>query len=132
MGNAGEEFDGSMETKRILVVDDEEILRMLIMDTLEFEGYAVEEAEDGKEGFERIANESYDLIILDYMMPHLTGMEVLEKIQPLQLEVPIIMLTAKAQQQDRDMAYQFGAKYFMPKPFSPSELVALVNEILNG
>ncbi|MFS0576183.1 response regulator transcription factor [Sporosarcina sp. 179-K 3D1 HS] len=121
-----------METKKILVVDDEEILRMLITDTLEFEGYAVEEAEDGKEGYERIVQDPFDLIILDYMMPYMTGMEVLEKIQPLQLGVPIIMLTAKAQQHDRDMAHQFGAKYFMPKPFSPSELVALVNDILNG
>lgn len=119
-----------MDTKKILVVDDEEILRMLITDTLEFEGYAVEEAEDGKEGYERIANEPFDLIILDYMMPHLTGMEVLEKIRPLDLQVPIIMLTAKAQQHDREMAHQLGAQYFMPKPFSPSELVALVNDIL--
>ena len=115
----------------ILVVDDEEILRMLITDTLEFEGYTVEEAEDGQIGYEKISNKPYDLIILDYMMPYLSGMEVLEKIQPLALDVPIIMLTAKAQQADREMAHGYGATYFMPKPFSPAELVTLVNQILH-
>lgn len=119
-----------MTKKRILVVDDEDILRMLITDTLEFEGYLIEEAENGQEGFEMIESNAYDLIILDYMMPEMTGMEVLEKIKPLNLSVPIIMLTAKAQQSDRDLAHENGAKYFMPKPFSPSELVDLVNEII--
>lgn len=119
-----------LEKKRILVVDDEDILRMLIADTLEFEGYIIEEAENGQEGLEMIKSDSYDLIILDYMMPEMTGMEVLEKIKPLNLIVPIIMLTAKAQQADRDLAYQNGAKYFMPKPFSPGDLVNLVDEIL--
>lgn len=118
-----------MGEKRVLVVDDEDILRMLITDTLEFEGYIIEEAENGQEGFDKIKSNVYDLIILDYMMPEMTGMEVLEKIKPLNLTVPIIMLTAKAQQADRDLAHQNGAKYFMPKPFSPGELVDLVNEI---
>lgn len=119
-----------MGSKKILVVDDEEILRMLITDTLEFEGYTIEEAEDGRQGYEKITSNRYDLILLDYMMPHLTGMEVLEKMQSLALEVPVIMLTAKAQQADREMAHSYGANYFMPKPFSPAELVTLVNQIL--
>ena len=118
-----------MAEKRVLIVDDEDILRMLIADTLEFEGYSIDEAENGQEGFEKIKANSYDLIILDYMMPEMTGMEVLEKMKPLNLTVPIIMLTAKAQQADRDLAYENGAHYFMPKPFSPSELLNLVNEI---
>lgn len=117
-------------SKKILIVDDEEILRMLIADTLEFEGYTIEEAEDGREGYRKIASNQYDLVLLDYMMPHLTGMEVLEKMQPLALEVPVIMLTAKAQQADREMAHQYGANYFMPKPFSPAELVTLIKQIL--
>lgn len=116
--------------KKILVVDDEEILRMLISDTLEFEGYTMEEAENGLEGYEKIRDTQFDLIILDYMMPHMTGIEVLRKMQPLKLDVPIIMLSAKAQQADREMAYSYGANYFMPKPFSPSELVTLVNQVL--
>lgn len=119
-----------MMVERILVVDDDEVLRMLVTDTLEFEGYTIEEAEDGLEGYEKIANSQYDVIILDYMMPQLTGMEVLDKIQSFSLDVPIIMLTAKAQQGDREMAKRFGANYFMAKPFSPAELVALVKQIL--
>lgn len=119
-----------MNKKKLLIVDDEDILRMLITDTLEIEGYEIDEAEDGLEGYEKIAAQPYDLIILDYMMPEMTGMDVLEKIKPLQLQVPIIMLTAKAQQADRDLAYENGASYFMPKPFSPADLLKLVKQIL--
>lgn len=118
------------ESKKILVVDDEEILRMLIADTLSFEGYEVEEAADGQEGFDKASGGAYDVILLDYMMPKLTGPEVLERLQPLDLNVPIIMLTAKAQQSDRDLAAQLGAQYFMPKPFSPADLVALVQQVV--
>ncbi len=118
--------------KKILVVDDEEILRMLIADTLSFEGYTVEEAQDGQEGFDKAATGQFDVILLDYMMPRLTGPEVLERLQPLNLGIPIIMLTAKVQQSDRDLAAHFGADYFMPKPFSPSELVTLVKQVLDS
>lgn len=115
--------------KRILVVDDEDILRMLLVDTLEYEGYVVEEAEDGLEAYEKIIANPYDLIILDYMMPELTGMEVLEKIKPLEIDIHIIMLTAKAQQSDKELAHQNGAEFFMPKPFSPMDLLVLVEDI---
>lgn len=118
------------EGKRILVVDDEEILRMLIADTLSFEGFVVEEAADGKEGFDKAACGGYDAILLDYMMPELTGPEVLERLAPLELGIPVIMLTAKAQATDRELARGLGADYFMPKPFSPAELVALVQHVL--
>lgn len=117
-------------SKRILVVDDEEILRMLIADTLSFEGYTVEEAQNGQEGFDKASSGNFDVVLLDYMMPKLTGPEVLERLQPLNLGFPIIMLTAKAQQSDRDLAASLGADYFMPKPFSPSELVALVEQVI--
>ena len=117
------------DCKKILVVDDEEILRMLIADTLSFEGYEVEEAQDGQEGFDKAATGQYDVILLDYMMPKLTGLEVLQKLQPLELGIPIVMLTAKAQQSDREIVAQFGANYFMPKPFSPAELVTLIRQV---
>lgn len=115
--------------KKILVVDDEDILRMLLTDTLEFEGFQVDEAEDGREGLQKIQENEYDAILLDYMMPHLTGLEVLERIQPLQLTIPIIMLTAKTQQSDKDAAIEKGASYFVPKPFSPNELVELLKTL---
>lgn len=116
--------------KKVLVVDDEEILRMLLTDTLEFEGFVVEEAEDGQEALEKIqSNNVYDVIILDYMMPRMTGLELLEKLQPMKLDVPVIMLTAKAQKTDQEVALAKGASYFVPKPFSPNELVELVKSI---
>lgn len=116
-------------SKKVLVVDDEDILRMLLTDTLEYEGFIVEEAEDGQEALEKIQSSQYDVIILDYMMPRMTGLELLEHLQPLELAIPVIMLTAKAQKTDEELALAKGASYFMPKPFSPNELVELVKSI---
>ncbi|ARD49672.1 response regulator [Sporosarcina sp. P37] len=116
--------------KKVLVVDDEEILRMLLTDTLEFEGFQVEEAEDGLEAFEKIQSNRYDAILLDYMMPRMTGLELLERLQPMELDVPVIMLTAKAQQTDQDTVMAMGASHFVPKPFSPNELTELVKSLL--
>ncbi|ARF14565.1 histidine kinase [Sporosarcina ureae] len=115
--------------KKVLVVDDEDILRMLLTDTLEFEGFQVEEAEDGVEALGKIQSHPYDAILLDYMMPRMTGLELLEHLQPLKLTTPIIMLTAKAQQADQDLALAKGASYFVPKPFSPNELAELVKSL---
>lgn len=115
--------------KKILVADDEDILRILIADTLE-DDFVVEEAEDGKEALEKIRANEYDLIVLDYMMPYLTGMEVLEQVRKDQNDTKVLMLTAKAQDADREKAISNGADYFMSKPFSPMELLALVEDIL--
>lgn len=115
--------------KKILVADDEEILRILIVDTLE-DDFEVEEAEDGKEALQKIRENEYDLIVLDYMMPHLTGLEVLEKVRKDENTTKVLMLTAKAQDADREKATNAGADYFMSKPFSPMELLTLVENIL--
>lgn len=115
--------------KKILVADDEDILRILIVDTLE-DDFVVEEAEDGKEALEKIRANEYDLIVLDYMMPYLTGMEVLEQVRKDKNDTKVLMLTAKAQDADREKAISNGADYFMSKPFSPMELLALVEDIL--
>lgn len=118
---------------RVLVVDDEEILRMLIRDTLEDMGYEIEEAENGQEALERVTQEHYDLMILDYMMPHVTGIEVIERL-PAQIKanLPILMLTAKSQEEDRQKVFEKGVDYFMSKPFSPVKLMEVVEDILNG
>ncbi|MBM7648727.1 CheY-like chemotaxis protein [Bacillus ectoiniformans] len=119
--------------KKILVVDDEEILRMLILDTLEDLGYEVEEAEDGQEALEKVEQLEYDLMILDYMMPNVTGIEVIERLpDSIKAKLPVLMLTAKAQVADRQEVLDKGADYFMAKPFSPSDLESVVKEILNG
>ncbi|SDO51527.1 response regulator transcription factor [Alkalicoccus daliensis] len=117
--------------KRILVADDEEILRMLIVDTLEDLGYEIEEAENGEEALTKLQAENYDLVILDYMMPGKTGMEVLQALSSdIKENTYIIMLTAKAQDQDKQRALSEGASYFVAKPFSPQELESLVGGIL--
>lgn len=115
--------------KKILVADDEDILRILIADTLE-DDFTVDEAEDGKEALQKIRENDYDLILLDYMMPYMTGLEVLEEVRKDGNDTRVLMLTAKAQDADREQAIQKGADYFMSKPFSPMELLELVEKIL--
>uniref|UniRef100_UPI0030F5DCD8 response regulator transcription factor n=1 Tax=Paenibacillus sp. FSL M7-0420 TaxID=2921609 RepID=UPI0030F5DCD8 len=119
--------------QKVLIVDDEEVLRMLIEDTLEdLENVETHTAENGGEALARLAAEPYDLVILDYMMPVMTGIEVLCELEgELKSRTPIMMLTAKAQEMDRNRAREAGARYFMPKPFSPMELLQLVEDILS-
>ena len=118
--------------KKILIVDDEEILRMLIADTLEDLDAQIEVAEDGRIALEKLSQTEYDLMLLDYMMPELSGMEILERLpQELKAKMPILMLTAKAQDSDRKKAMDAGVRSFIPKPFSPLELLGVVEGILS-
>ncbi|TCZ80150.1 response regulator [Paenibacillus albiflavus] len=119
---------------RILIVDDEEILRMLISDTLEdLADVQIEAAEDGIQALAMLEKQEYDLMILDYMMPEVTGLELLNRLSPqMKARMKIIMLTAKAQETDRMKAMGAGASYYIPKPFSPLKLLELVEEILYG
>ncbi|MDV2884150.1 response regulator transcription factor [Alkalihalophilus pseudofirmus] len=118
--------------KKILIADDEEVLRMLIVDTLEGDHHQLDEAEDGIEALSLIKKEQYDLLILDYMMPEKSGIEVLMETRKLAIPQPkVLMLTAKSQQKDQDEMYKEGANYFLAKPFSPIELLSLVEEMLS-
>jgi len=119
--------------KRILIAEDEEILRMLIMDTLEEEEYIVDEAQDGEEALELLQKNQYDLLILDYMMPIVTGIEVIEKVRHdmKDQQQKILMLSAKSQSFEQEKVLNAGADYFMAKPFSPLALLAKVEEIFN-
>ncbi len=119
--------------QKVLVVDDEEVLRMLITDTLEdLENVEIHTAENGLEALARLSEDHYDLMILDYMMPEMTGIEVLGQLSvDMKSVLPILMLTAKAQEVDRNRAIVAGARYFMPKPFSPIELLQIVEGILS-
>ena len=120
--------------KRILLAEDEEVLRMLVVDTLEDEDYIIDEAADGGEAMELFQNHSYDLVILDYMMPVYTGLEVIKQIRNTETEehTKILMLSAKNQSYEQEQILQTGADYFMAKPFSPMKLLELVEDILNG
>lgn len=119
--------------QKILIVDDEDVLRMLIEDTLEdLENVEIHTAENGVEALSRLSSDPYALVILDYMMPEMTGIEVLNELdEELKNTTPIMMLTAKAQEMDRNRAREAGARYFMPKPFSPMELLQIVEGILS-
>ncbi|SPU12706.1 two-component response regulator [Niallia circulans] len=118
--------------KRILLAEDEEVLRMLIVDTLEDE-YIVDEAQDGEEAFQLVQENQYDLLILDYMMPIMTGLEVIEKVRAdkEREHLKIMMLSAKSQASEQHEIMGAGADYFMAKPFSPLALLDKVGEILN-
>ncbi|MBU8881040.1 response regulator [Bacillus sp. FJAT-29790] len=119
--------------KKILLAEDEEVLRMLIVDTLEAEDYEIDEAADGQEALDLFQQNDYDLAIIDYMMPVLTGLEVIEKIKANSEKraVKILMLSAKSQQFEQERVLEAGADYFMAKPFSPLQLLDKVGEILD-
>ncbi|MBW3110927.1 response regulator transcription factor [Bacillus sp. MCCB 382] len=118
---------------RILIAEDEEVLRMLMVDTLEDEGHELDEAADGQEAIDHIMENEYDLILLDYMMPLLTGLEVIKRVRnsPGKSTVKIMMVSAKSQQTDKDLVLKSGADYFIAKPYSPAELVQRIEDILN-
>ncbi|MBN8193869.1 response regulator transcription factor [Bacillus sp. NTK074B] len=118
---------------RILIAEDEEVLRMLMVDTLEDEGHELDEAADGQEAIDHIMENEYDLILLDYMMPLFTGLEVIEKVRNSadKSTVKIMMVSAKSQQSDKELVLKSGADYFIAKPYSPAELVQRIEDILN-
>ena len=122
--------------QKILIVDDEAHIRMLIEQTLEDledEGVELLFAENGEEALRVIQNEKPNLVFLDVMMPKMNGMEVCQKIKKeLKLNhVYIILLTAKGQEVDRQKGLEMGADKYMTKPFDPDEMLAIAEEILN-
>lgn len=120
-----------MDTKCILIVDDESRIRKLIKDFLVKEGYKALEAKDGEEALD-IYNENsekIDLILLDVMMPKLDGWSVLRQIRQTS-KVPIIMLTARGEEQDELFGFELGVDEYISKPFSPKLLMARIKAIL--
>ena len=116
-------------TSKILVVDDEQLYRHLLKVNLESEGYDVFAAKDGEEALEMTSAKQPDLVILDVAMPRLDGFTTCERIRQFS-EVPIIMLTARGEEQDRVRGLNVGADDYVLKPFSATELVARVRAVL--
>src|SRR5574338_1489404 len=120
-----DEFD----RRRILVVDDEERMVRFIRMNLEPDGFQVSEAFNGKQAISKMRDVTPDLMLLDVMMPDLDGFEVLETVREIS-NVPVIMLTAKGEEDDRVKGLELGADDYITKPFSPRELVSRVRAVL--
>lgn len=120
--------DYNME--KILVVDDEANIRKVIREYGEFNGYQVEESIDGMEAVSLCRTHSYDLIIMDVMMPRLDGFSACKEIRKV-TDTPIIMLSARGEEYDKLFGFELGIDDYMVKPFSPKELMARINAVLN-
>lgn len=115
--------------EKILIADDEQLIRQLVIDFLKPEGYEILEASDGKEALDIYDKEHPDLILLDVMMPGYDGWTVCREIRR-ESTVPIMMLTAKGEEIDQLFAYDLGADEYITKPFSPKILVAKIKALL--
>jgi len=124
----------SMPGKKIMAVDDERHIVRHIQVNLERAGFQVITAFDGPEALKKVENERPDLIVLDVMMPKMDGFEVLKRLQanPETREIPVIMLTAKAQDADVFRGWSSGVSAYLTKPFNPLELITFVKRIMSG
>lgn len=114
---------------KILVVDDEEMIRKLIRKFAEFEGNEVYEASDGMEAVMLCRKNSYDIIVMDIMMPELDGLSACREIRKIS-DTPIIMLSARGEEYDKIGGFELGVDDYVVKPFSPKELMLRINAIL--
>ena len=111
--------------KRVLIIDDEEIIRKFLKIHLFKWGYEVKEASDGIDALEQLDHDNYDLLICDILMPNKDGWEVLKGVRsnPKIKDVPVIILTAKNEDKDMFTGYEMGANYYMTKPFTKDQLL---------
>lgn len=116
--------------KKILVVDDEEKIRLIIKKYAQFEGYDISEASDGMEAIDMCRENDYDLIILDVMMPELDGFSACKEIKKIK-DIPVIMLSARGEEYDRIHGFEAGIDDYVVKPFSPKELMMRVNVVIS-
>ena len=116
--------------EKILIIEDEERILMGLEDNLRIEGYQVSSATDGLKGFSMAREQSFDLIILDIMLPKMNGFEVCKQLRQAGITTPILILTAKSQEVDKVLGLEIGADDYVTKPFSPCELIARVNALI--
>ncbi|MEW6510314.1 MAG: response regulator transcription factor [Bacteroidota bacterium] len=115
---------------KILIIEDDEKMQAGLRDNLEFEGIDVEVAGDGTTGLQMLTNNTYDLAILDVMLPELSGFDVLKKARERGNATPVIMLTARGEEIDKVLGLELGADDYLTKPFSLRELLARVRAVL--
>ena len=118
--------------KRILIVDDDELVLMALNELLKPEGYEVHAVSSGAEALERLDQDGYDLLMLDIIMPEMDGVELCKKIRTKEKykETPIIFLTAKSRDEDRAMGLRAGANLFLSKPISPDKLLEMISDTI--
>lgn len=112
-------------SKKVLVVDDEEVIRRFLRIYLTKWGYEVKEASDGEQALEQLGCEGFDLLILDILMPNKDGWQVLKEVKsnPKTKDIPVIVLTAKNEDFDMFKGYELGASYYLTKPFTKAQLL---------
>lgn len=117
--------------KKILIIEDEKDIQELLGHYLKREGYEIHGALDGESGLRKIAQERFDLVVLDLMLPKMDGLEVCRilRSQKQSADIPVIMLTAKGEEADRIVGLEMGADDYVTKPFSPREVVARVKAL---
>lgn len=114
---------------RVLIVDDDIHLRKLVLTYAELEGFLCEEAENGQKAIDIVNRTQFDIMVLDVMMPGLDGFETLAEIRK-ESQIPVIMLTSRSEEYDKLLGFNLGADDYVPKPFSPKELVARIGAVL--
>lgn len=118
-----------MDTKRILIVDDEKNIRNVICEYAKFDGFETAEASDGMEAVEMCRANDYDLIIMDVMMPKLDGYSAVKEIRKTK-QIPVIMLSARSEEYDKLFGFELGVDDYVTKPFSPKELLARIRAVI--
>src|SRR5205809_3840362 len=121
---------GGTDMARILIVEDEPNMVAGLRDNFEFEGYQVITSPDGLAGLERALSETPDLVLLDVMMPRMSGLDVCKQLKSKRPSIPVIMLTARGQEVDKIVGLELGADDYVTKPFSIRELLARVKAVL--
>ncbi|MDH6531978.1 DNA-binding response OmpR family regulator [Aurantimicrobium minutum] len=120
-----------MSAHRVLVVDDDADIRDLVALKLQASGLDVDTAADGITGLEKATQLGFDAIVLDVMMPGMSGIDVLQALRSAGNQTPVILLTAKTQEHDVEAGFNAGANDYVSKPFSPRELLARVTSVLS-
>ena len=113
---------------KILVVDDETLIRDVVREYLQLDGFSVEEARDGDEALDKFQQEQFDLVIMDIMMPKKDGFQTLKEMKQIK-DIPVLMLSARGEEFDKLIGFDLGIDDYVTKPFSPKELVARVKAI---
>jgi len=118
--------------KKILVVDDDELVLIAIQELLSPLGFSVTTMSNGPGALEKVSRDRFELVILDVIMPEMDGFEVCQRIRKMDSysETPILMLTAKSEEEDRQRGMEAGANLYLSKPIAPKRLIALVEEAL--